>query len=100
MIERKLAPLHIGNHIREELEYLNVSANRYAKLINVSPSTVTRVLNGEAGISAEMAVKLAATIGSTPEQWLRMQADYDLWFAKENVDVSGFTKIGETEIRV
>lgn len=93
MIERKLAPVHIGQHLKNELDYLELSASKYAKLIDVSPSSITRLIKGETGISAEMAVKFAATIGSTPEMWLRLQDDYELWFAKEAVDVSRLNRI-------
>jgi len=45
--------------------------------------TLSRVLNGKAGISAAMAIRLAAALGTTPELWMNMQSQYDLWRAQD-----------------
>ncbi len=45
--------------------------------------TLSRVLNGEAGISAAMAIRLGAALGTTPELWMNMQSQYDLWRARQ-----------------
>jgi addiction module HigA family antidote len=45
--------------------------------------TLSRVLNGKAGISAAMAIRLAAALGTTPELWMNMQSQYDLWRARQ-----------------
>ncbi|MCX8289081.1 HigA family addiction module antitoxin [Enterobacter pseudoroggenkampii] len=91
-------PPHPGGLVKDNLEELKMSINGYAKLIGVSPSTVSRLVNEEIAISAEMAVKLAATIGSTPEQWLRLQASYDLWQAQQKVDISLLHRIRPLEL--
>ena len=71
-------PPHPGEVVREYLEELSVSAA--AKHLGVGRVTLSRVLNGKAAISPEMAVRLAAAFGtSSPEIWLAMQAKYDLW---------------------
>jgi addiction module HigA family antidote len=71
-------PPHPGEVIREYLGEMNVSAA--AKHLGVSRVTFSRVLNGKAAVSPEMAIRLAAAFGtSSPEVWLRMQAKYDLW---------------------
>lgn len=71
-------PPHPGEVIRENLGELSVSAA--AKHLGVGRVTLSRVLNGKAAISAEMAVRLASAFGtSSPEIWLGMQAQYDLW---------------------
>jgi addiction module HigA family antidote len=71
-------PPHPGEVIREYLGEMTVSAA--AKHLGVSRVTFSRVLNGKAAVSPEMAVRLAAAFGtSSPEVWLRMQAQYDLW---------------------
>ena len=75
---RMYNPPHPGEVIREYLGEMNVSAA--AKHLGVSRVTFSRVLNGKAAVSPEMAVRLAAAFGtSSPEVWLRMQAKYDLW---------------------
>ncbi len=55
-----------------------ITVTEFAKHIGV-----TRVLNGKAGISADMALRLAAALGGSAESWLRMQATYDLWQAEQ-----------------
>ena len=71
-------PPHPGEVVREYLGEMSVSAA--AKHLGVGRVTLSRVLNGKATISPEMAVRLAAAFGtSSPEVWLGMQAKYDLW---------------------
>jgi addiction module HigA family antidote len=71
-------PPHPGEVIREYLGEMTVTAA--AKHLGVSRVAFSRVLNGKASVSPEMAVRLAAAFGtSSPEIWLRMQAKYDLW---------------------
>lgn len=71
-------PPHPGEVIREYLGEMTVSAA--VEHLGVSRVAFSRVLNGKAAVSPEMAVRLAAAFGtSSPEVWLRMQAKYDLW---------------------
>lgn len=71
-------PPHPGLVIREYLGEMSVSAA--AKHLGVGRVTLSRVLNGKAAVSPEMAVRLSRAFGtSTPEVWLGMQAKYDLW---------------------
>jgi addiction module HigA family antidote len=75
---RMYNPPHPGEVIREYLGEMTVSAA--AEHLGVSRVAFSRVLNGKAAVSPEMAVRLAAAFGtSSPEVWLRMQAQYDLW---------------------
>jgi len=53
-----------------------------AKCLDINPSSVSRLLRGHASITAEMAVKLSVVVGQEPEEWMRLQADYDLDQAK------------------
>jgi antitoxin HigA-1 len=71
-------PPHPGEVIREYLGELTVSAA--AEHLGVGRVTFSRVLNGKAAVSPEMAVRLAAAFGtSSPEVWLRLQAKHDIW---------------------
>lgn len=71
-------PPHPGEVIREYLGDMSVSAA--ANHLGVGRVTLSRVLNGKASVSPEMAVRLAGAFGtSSPDVWLRMQAQYDLW---------------------
>ncbi len=71
-------PPHPGQVIREYLGETSVAAA--AAHLGVGRVTLSRVLNGKAAVSPEMAIRLAAAFGtSSPEVWLGMQAQYDLW---------------------
>ena len=73
-------PPHPGEFIREVyLDKLNVSSRTVAAKLKVSPSTFTRLLNGKSSVTPEMAIRLSKTLGRSPESWLAMQNNYDLW---------------------
>jgi antitoxin HigA-1 len=72
-------PPHPGLVLREYLGTMPVSAA--AHHLRVTRVTLSRVLNGKAGISASMALRLAAALGTSPELWMNMQSQYDLWQA-------------------
>jgi addiction module HigA family antidote len=72
-------PPHPGLVLREYLGDLSVSSA--AAHLRVTRVTLSRVLNGKAGISAAMALRLAAALGTSPEMWMNMQSQYDLWQA-------------------
>ena len=74
-------PPHPGLVLREYLGDLAVSTA--AAHLRVTRVTLSRVLNAKAGISAAMAIRLAAALGTTPELWMNMQSQYDLWRAKQ-----------------
>jgi antitoxin HigA-1 len=72
-------PAHPGELVKERLGSLSVSAA--AEHMAVSRVTLSRLINGKAGVSAEMALRLAEAFGTTPELWLKLQMNYDLWHA-------------------
>jgi addiction module HigA family antidote len=53
----------------------------------VAPSTLNRILNGDAGVSPEMALRLSKALGRSPESWLALQDLHDLWVARQTVDL-------------
>ena len=72
-------PPHPGRLVRQDcLEPLGLSVTEGAKALGVTRQALNNLVNGKAGISAEMAVRLAAAFGGGPEVWLRMQTSYDL----------------------
>ena len=73
-------PPHPGMVLREYLGDLAVSTA--AAHLRTTRVTLSRVLNGRAGISANMALRLSAALGTSPEFWMNMQSQYDLWQAK------------------
>lgn len=87
-------PPHPGEFIRTiYLDELGVSVRKVAEGLRVSPSTLTRLLNGQSNISPEMALRLSKALGRSPESWLSMQHSYDLWHARKLVDLKGVKKI-------
>ncbi len=75
-------PPHPGLVVREYLGDVPVSSA--AGHLGVTRVTLSRVLNGKAGISADMALRLSEALGTTPELWMGMQAQYDLWAASRS----------------
>jgi addiction module HigA family antidote len=71
-------PVHPGRIVKGSLDELEVSITDAAKAMNVSRTALSQMLNGKAGISPEMAVRLSKAIGSTPGFWLRLQTNYEL----------------------
>ncbi|MEQ8694905.1 MAG: HigA family addiction module antitoxin [Gammaproteobacteria bacterium] len=87
-------PPHPGEFIREVyLDPYDLSIRSLAESLGVSASTLARVISGRSGISPEMALRLSKAIGRSPESWLAMQHNYDLWQAKKAVDLSRVTSI-------
>ena len=75
-------PPHPGLVIREDvLPDLGLSVTDAASQLGVSRVTLSRVINGRAAISADMAIRFAQWLGGSAETWLRAQAQYDLWHA-------------------
>ena len=78
-------PPHPGRSIRENcLEPLGLSVTEAAKVLGVARHTLSRVLNGHAAISVEMAIRLEKVEWSTAEFWLRRQTAYDLAQARKD----------------
>ena len=72
-------PPHPGRSIKDAcLDALELNVTEGAKVLGVARHTLSRVINGQSGISPEMAIRLEKAFGSTADTWLRMQAAYDL----------------------
>lgn len=88
------SPPHPGEFIRETyIEPFDISIRSLAESLGVSPSTLARVVNTRSAISPEMALRLSKALGRSPESWLAMQHNFDLWQAKKSADLSGVRKI-------
>ena len=75
-------PAHPGEVLREYLpESLGVT--EASRRLGVTRQALSAVLNGRAGVSAGMALRLEAALGTSAEMWLEMQAGYDLWQARQ-----------------
>lgn len=71
-------PSHPGAILKDSLEFLDLSIGEAAKGIGITRQHLYRIVNGQSGISPDVAIRLEQTIGSTADLWLRMQASYDL----------------------
>jgi antitoxin HigA-1 len=77
-------PPHSGEIIKRLcLEPLGVSVTEAAQALDISRKTLSAILNGRAGISREMAVRLSIAFGTSAESWLNQQTQYDLWHAEQ-----------------
>ncbi len=87
-------PPHPGEFIRKTyIEPFEISIRWLADSLGVSPSTLTRIVSEKSGISPEMALRLSKALGRSPESWLAMQHDYDLWQARKKADLSEVRKV-------
>lgn len=87
-------PPRPGEFIREVyLEPNGITGRQLAAKLGVSPSTLARVLQGTSSISPEMALRLSKALGRSPESWLAMQDNHDLWQARQTVDLNAVERI-------
>ncbi|MCH8127788.1 HigA family addiction module antidote protein [candidate division KSB1 bacterium] len=87
-------PPHPGEFIREVyLEPMGISYRKVAAKLKVAPSTFNRLIKGQSNISSEMALRLAKTLGRSPESWLIMQNNYNLWQTKQKINLDEVEKL-------
>ena len=80
-------PMHPGAFIkRVYLTPHGIGSNELSRKLKVSPGLVSRLLNGKTDVSPSMALKLGAVLGRSPESWLLMQDNFDLWEARKEID--------------
>lgn len=91
-------PPHPGEILRKLcLEPLGLSVTEAAKALGVSRKTLSSILNGRAGISPEMAVRLSIAFDTTAESWLNQQVQYDLWHARRRRSRLKVTRLSAAE---
>ena len=73
-----MRPVHPGEILREELEALGFSANSLSKALGVPVNRITMILNGQRGVSADTALRLARYFGTTPQLWMNLQKAWEL----------------------
>jgi antitoxin HigA-1 len=80
-------PAHPGEIVREEcLKPLKLTVTAAAEALGVTRKALSDLLNGHTGVSPDMAIRLEKVFGSTADTWLGMQAQYDLWEARQRSD--------------
>ena len=73
-----MRPVHPGEVLRDELETIGLSANALSKALGVPVNRVTMILNGQRGVSADTALRLARYFGTTSQLWLNLQKTWEL----------------------
>ena len=92
-------PPHPGEFIKETyLEPLDLKNRFLAQQLHVYPSTIGRIINGEAAVTPEMALRLSKAFGRSPESWLQMQANFDLFHARSRVNLDEVQTIYSTNL--
>ena len=87
-------PPHPGEIIKDVcIEPLGLTVTEAAKAIGVTRKTLSALLNGRSGISPEMALRLSKVFGRSPEGWLKLQLQYDLWTTQQSVDLKNLRRI-------
>jgi len=85
-------PTHPGGILkRHYLEPLSLTISKVAEDLRVSRKTLSKIINEKGSITPDMALRLSKAFNTTPELWLNMQTNYDLWVAEKKSE--GFTKV-------
>jgi addiction module HigA family antidote len=84
---RKRPPTHPGGILRRQyLEPLSLTISELANTLGVSRKTLSKIVNEHGSITPDMALRLSKAFKTTPELWLNLQQNYDLWQASHNSD--------------
>src|SRR5450631_3143405 len=87
MIKRGMAPVHPGAVLKGlYLEPMEITITQAANNLGVARKTLSQLVNGHMGVSAEMAIRLSKALNTSPQLWLNMQQGYDLWVAEKKAD--------------
>jgi addiction module HigA family antidote len=79
---RKRAPAHPGRILRNHyLEPLSTTLTDMARVLGVSRKTISKIVNERGSITSDMALRLSRAFRTSPELWLNLQNNYDLWHA-------------------
>lgn len=87
MLHRSLPPSHPGEILREMfIKEHNLTITEVAKGLGVARANLSAIVNEHAGISPELAIKLSEAFGNTPQFWINLQKNYELWHAERKVN--------------
>lgn len=87
MLKRNLPPVHPGEILREEyIKERNLTITEVAAGLGIARNNLSAVCNERAGISPELAVKLSEAFENTPQFWINLQKNYELWHAEQKVN--------------
>jgi antitoxin HigA-1 len=87
-------PPHPGRIVRQDsIEPLALTITETAKVLGVTRQALNNLVNGKAGVSPQMAVRISKAFGGSPEMWLRLQANYDLsQLRQDRIDVKRYRR--------
>ena len=89
MLRRNLPPSHPGEILRELfIKERGLTITEVADGLGVARGNLSAIVNERAGISPELAIKLSVAFGNTPQFWINLQKNYELWQAEQKVDRS------------
>jgi len=84
MRTRKRPPTHPGGILRRHyMEPLSLTVSELAGILGVSRKTLSKIVNERGSVTPDMALRLAKALKTTPELWLNLQLNYDLWHASQ-----------------
>ncbi|HVW12213.1 MAG TPA: HigA family addiction module antitoxin [Mucilaginibacter sp.] len=93
-MESQMQPVHPGAVLREDvIKEMKLSITRAAENLNVSRKQLSEIVNENASVTAEMAVRLEEAFGINAEFWLDMQKNYDIWKVKHSGRIHGIRRI-------
>ena len=81
-MSNKMRAIHPGEILKDELDELNLSANAFAKALDVPTNRIPAILNEQRGVTADTALRLSKFFGSTPDFWMSLQTSYDVKIAR------------------
>lgn len=84
-------PIHPGEILADELEFIGLSASQLAKSLHVPANRVTQILSGRRAVTADTALRLGRFFGTGPELWLNLQKSYEL--DKARLEIGDFESI-------
>jgi len=88
MLRREMPPVHPGEILRTLfMDALGIGVKQMAHDLDVTPKTISALVNGHQGISVEMALRLSKAFSTSSDIWINMQKDYDIWKASQLVNL-------------
>ena len=88
----------MGQGLKDEIEALGLSVAEFAKALGVTRQQLYRIINGDSGVTAEMAMRLELVVGGSADFWLRLQMNYDLAQIRNRAGEFKLTKLKRPEV--
>lgn len=86
MKHSRIPPVHPGFYLKELIEELDITQNRLAASISVTPMRISHIIHGKRPVTAELALRLGLFFGQSPQYWLNLQSRYDMDTAQDALE--------------